>query len=57
MTEHDTSDVSREPEPHVDAVAGSELEDARLLTDPAAPLRRSPDDHKAGRTPLRSVPR
>ncbi len=48
MTEHHTSDLGRDPEPHVDAVAGSELEDARLLTDPAAPLRRSPDDHEDG---------
>ena len=48
MTEHDTSDVSREPEPHVDAVAGSEIEDARLLTDPAAQLRRPTDDRQGG---------
>ena len=44
MTEH----RGREPEPHVDAVAGSELEDARLVSDPAASMRPSPDDHKDG---------
>ena len=56
MTEHDTTDVGREPEPHVDAVAGSELEDARLLTEPAAPLRRPPTTATAAKG-RPSVPR
>ena len=43
MTEHHTTDVSQQPASQVDAVAGSELEDTRLLTDPEAPLRRPAD--------------
>jgi uncharacterized membrane protein len=52
VTEHSTIPPADQPDHPVDAVAGSELDDTRLLTDPGAPSRPTPDGERAIGAPL-----